>query len=384
MDRRWVARVSSAGMSAILLASACSSGDGSDMLNGVTAQQNAEAAVFPSSNWTRANPAELGFDAAALEQIAGSAGAETSCLVVTRHGEVAGEWYWNGAGADLPQGAFSVTQAFSATLVGIAQDQGLLDIDDRVADYIPEWDGTPSEDVTIRDILSHVSGRESTNSIGNMDLYNQLLTSPNPGIFAEGLPQEHPPGGVWSQNLPAIELLNPILTAATGEDPAAFAQENLFGPIGATHTRYTQNNNGVTWMHAFMETTCEDAARLGYLLLRHGDWHGTQVLSEDWVDEATNPSQDLNAGFGYMLWLNHPGSLVSIDNVRTPDYDEPSDEQLVPDAPEDMFWAIGLGGQIIQVDPETDTVVVRLGTPDGDEATNMQLVTRMVTEGLTQ
>lgn len=383
MNRRWVARVLSAGMSAMLLASACSSGGGSDMLDGVASQQNPESAVFPISNWARANPAELGFDSARLDQIASDAGPETNCIVVTRHGEVAGEWFFNGTSAETPIGAFSATQAFSATLVGIAQDKGLLDIDDRVSDYIPEWQGTPSEDVTIRDILSHTSGRESTNSIGNLDLYNQLISAPNPGLFAESLPQEHAPGGVWSQNLPAIELLNPILTAATGQDPAQFAQENLFEPIGATHTRYTQNNNGVTWMHAFMQTTCEDAARLGYLFLRHGNWNGTQVVSEEWVDEATSPSQELNAGFGFMWWLNHPGSLVSIDNVRTPDYDEPSDEQLVPDAPEEMFWALGLGGQLIQVDPATDTVVVRLGSPEGDEATNMQLVTRMVTEGLT-
>jgi CubicO group peptidase (beta-lactamase class C family) len=140
-----------------------------------------------------------------------------------------------------------------------------------------------------------------------------------------------------------------------------------------------KNGTGVTWMHAFLETTCRDAARFGYMYLRNGNWDGTQVVSEAFVEEATHPSQDLNAGWGYMWWLNQPGSLVSVDNMLTPDYEEPSNLKLVPDAPDDMYWALGFGGRVIQVHPGTDTVVVRLG--DGDEAANMRQVTRLITEG---
>jgi CubicO group peptidase (beta-lactamase class C family) len=241
--------------------------------------------------------------------------------------------------------------------------------------------GTDSEAVTIRQILAHTSGRTSTNSIGNAELHDRLIRSENPGQMAIGLEQVHEPGTVWSQNLPAIELLNPILTAATGQDPADYAQEKLLGPIGATHTKFNKTNTGVTWMHSFLETTCEDAARFGYLILRKGNWNGTQIVSEEWVEEATSPSQEFNPGWGFLWWLNQPGSLVSIDNVLTPDYDEPSDLKLVPDAPDSMYWGLGFQGRLIQIDPATDTVVVRLGT--GDEAQNMQEVVRLVTETMT-
>jgi CubicO group peptidase (beta-lactamase class C family) len=107
-------------------------------------------------------------------------------------------------------------------------------------------------------------------------------------------------------------------------------------------------------------------------------------VSEEFIEEATNPSQDLNRGWGYMWWLNHPGSLVSIENVLTPDYNEPDDLQVAPNAPPDMYWALGLGGRFIQVHPATDTVVVRLGGSqrEGAEADNMQLVTRVVTDAM--
>jgi CubicO group peptidase (beta-lactamase class C family) len=351
-------------------------------LGDLAAAERAESAVFPGATWTQGDPQELGFDAAKLEEIAQGADPQTFCMIVTRHGEVAGEWYYGDATAETATNVMSVTQAYTSTLVGIAQDEGYLDIDDKVSKYIPEWVGTDSEDVTIRQILEHTTGRESTNSVGNSDLHERLVTSPDPGRMAIGLTQDHPPGTVWSQNLPAIELLNPILTAATGQDPADFAQEKLFGPIGATHTTMGKTGAGVTTMHAFLTTTCQDAARLGYLFLRQGNWNGTQVVSKEWVEEATQPSQEFNAGWGFMWWLNKPGSLVSIDNVVTPDYNEPADLQLVPEAPEDMYWALGLGGQLTQVDPATDTVVVRLG--GGDEATNMQDVVSVVTEAIVE
>jgi CubicO group peptidase (beta-lactamase class C family) len=381
MDRRWLARVS-VGISAALLAS-CSEPD-PNLWENMAAREQAANAVFPAANWSEAQPREVGFDSAALDRVAESADPSTSCLVVIRHGEIVYENYWNGFTPESTAPVFSVTQSYTSTLVGIAQDEGLLDIDDSVAEYIPEWAGTPSEEVTIRDILSHVSGRRSTNSLGDRNLYNAMLGSPDPSRFAIGLTQDHPPGEVWSQNLTALELLNPILQAATGMDPAAYAQEKLFAPIGATNTRFKQNANNYTWVHNFVETSCRDAARFGYLFLRRGEWDGTQVVSEDWVQEATSPSQNLNEGFGFIWWLNRPGSLVSIDNVVTPDYNEPSDQKLVPDAPETMYWGLGLSGQLVQVDPATDTVVVRLGAPteEGAEATAMDLVTSVVTEGL--
>lgn len=383
MDRRWVARVSRVGISALLIAAACSDG-GSEIAERLAAQQAAANAVYPGANWAQGNAEELGFNPSTLEEIAAQADPQTNCLLVTRHGEIVGEWYYNGWDENSTELVMSVTQAYASTLVGIAQDEGHLDVDDRVSQYIPEWTGTPSADVTIRDLLSHTSGRESTNSIGNTQLHQALITAPDPGRFAVGLSQDHPRGTVWSQNLPAIELLNPILQAATGRDPAEYAQEKLFDPIGADHTRFTQNGAGFTWMHSFLETSCRDAARFGYLFLRQGNWNGNQVVSSDWVNEATNPSQDLNRGWGHLWWLNEPGSLVSIDNVLTPDYEEPSDLRLVPEAPEDMYWALGFQGRFIQVHPATDTVVVRLGgsEQEGQEAENMQLVTRMVTEAL--
>ena len=114
-----------------------------------------------------------------------------------------------------------------------------------------------------------------------------------------------------------------------------------------------------------IESTCRDMARFGLLILSQGQWAGKQIVSKAWVQEATGkPSTTLVANYGYLWWLNHEGPLANPSIATDPT--EPTGPTLngrvAPGAPDDMFWAIGAGNQIIQIDPGSKTVVVRLGT----------------------
>jgi CubicO group peptidase (beta-lactamase class C family) len=135
-------------------------------------------------------------------------------------------------------------------------------------------------------------------------------------------------------------------------------------------------------MAAFLQTTCQDAARFGHLLLHNGNWDGTQIVPEAWVTEATQPSQELNRGYGYLWWLN---TRRHLDAAVAEAIDaDPDAAQAVPGAPEDMYWAIGAFGQVVQIDPGSDTVVVRFGAGANiyDYAT-LVLTARVVTDALT-
>jgi CubicO group peptidase (beta-lactamase class C family) len=107
-------------------------------------------------------------------------------------------------------------------------------------------------------------------------------------------------------------------------------------------------------------------ARFGVLMLDRGLWGGKRIVSRSWVEQATGMSSSkLNAGYGYLWWLNHKGVIedvlaaTSLQQAR-----HATRGRLVPGAPDGMYWALGLGNQIIQIDPGTKTVVVRLGTAD--------------------
>ncbi len=68
--------------------------------------------------------------------------------------------------------------------------------------------------------------------------------------------------------------------------------------------------NTLTFMG--LQTTCLDLARFGYLMLQGGTWDGEQVVSADFVEQATAVSStELNAGYGYLFWLNHRGRIGS-------------------------------------------------------------------------
>jgi CubicO group peptidase (beta-lactamase class C family) len=329
----------------------------------LAASASAAPSATPGAAWQRVSPASVGLDAAKLNQIAARAGkARSNCLVVVRDGKLAGEWYFRGTGPSTTQDVFSATKSVASTLVGIAQDDGELSIHDSASKWIPQWQGTPSAAVTVRDLLSMDSGRDWS----TLSDYLGLLAARDRTAFAIGLGQAAAPGTVWAYNNSAVQTLDRVLREATHESVVTFAEQRLFGPLGMTHTRMATDRAGNAQMFEGIHSTCRDMARFGVLMLNRGLWDGKRIVSSSWVEQATGPSSSrLNAAYGYLWWLNHEGvvadvlAATSLQQAR-----RATKGRLVPGAPDGMYWALGLGDQIIQVDPGTRTVVVRLGAAD--------------------
>lgn len=324
---------------------------------------DAASPVNPGATWQKATPASVGLDPAKLGQIAARARrGKSNCLVVVRDGKLAGEWYFRGTRPNTTQDVFSATKSIASTLVGIAQDDGDLHIADRAATWIPQWKRTPSRSVTVRDLLSMDSGRQWSPFID----YVRLLTARDRTDFAVALSQSAAPGTVWAYNNSAVQTLDRVLQNATGTSPVAFAEQRLFMPLGMAHTSMSTDAAGNAQMFEGVRSTCRDLARFGVLMLDHGTWNGRQIVSPAWVHAATGVSSTvLNAGYGYLWWLNHKGVVASVlaaTSLRGARH--AARGRLVPGAPDGMYWALGLGNQLIQVDPGTRTVVVRLGTAD--------------------
>jgi CubicO group peptidase (beta-lactamase class C family) len=323
----------------------------------------ARPAPTAGATWRHVGPKRAGLAPAALQRIAGAAErGHSTCLVVARDARLAGEWDFAGRTPVSAQDVFSVTKSVTSTLVGIAQDRGDLRVGDRAAKYIPAWRHTPAAEVTIRDLLANDSGRQWSPLID----YRQLLAAPDRTAFAIGLGQASPPGTVWAYNNSAIQTLERVLEAATGRDVARYAQRRLFGPLGMRHTEMTRDRAGNPQTFEGVRSTCRDLARFGTMMLDRGRWGRTRIVSRRWVDAATGRSSTrLNAAYGYLWWLNRYGHIAADPLVATSlSAADPQATQgrLVADAPHDLYWALGLGNQIVQVDPGSRTVTVRLGT----------------------
>jgi len=313
----------------------------------------------PGEKWSMINPAEAGFDPGKLTKLDELLAANRStCEVVTRDGKVVHQKYWNGSEADTKKPVFSITKSFTSLLVGIAADQGKLSIDDKASKYIPQWVGTASEDVTIRNLLSNDSGRHwdfETDYIG------MATSAGDKTAFAIALKQDAKPGTVWVYNNSAIQTLSAVLRKATGKEPAVYASEKIFQRLGMNDTSWLPDRSSHTSTYAGISSTCR-------MTMRHGEWNGKQIVPAAYLAEATGRSSTkLNAAYGLLWWVNRDGPILgALTASGSPGADRARVGQLAPRAPDDAYWALGFGEQIVSVVPSKGIVAVRMGLNPAD------------------
>jgi CubicO group peptidase (beta-lactamase class C family) len=311
--------------------------------------------VYPDFAWAVEAPEAHGLDSILLEEAADFAEVYASnCFVVIRDGVIVGEWYWNGWDESKEQNVFSVTKSIASALVGIAQERGDLDVTEKASAYITDWVGTPSEDVTIQNLISNDSGRHWDFVT---DYVQMAIRAADKSALAVALGQQDTPGTVWKYNNSAIQTLEPILNLATRMDVADYAEQMLFKPLGMASS-FGRDAVGNPMTFAGAECSCRDLARFGYLYLRRGRWSGgRQIVPEDWVEASIQPSTSLNSAYGYMWWLNQEGPWVA---PSVPGHEE-GEGKPMKNLPENVYGANGAFNQIIFVDPDTDVVFTRIG-----------------------
>ncbi|WP_370616278.1 serine hydrolase domain-containing protein [Mumia sp. Pv 4-285] len=364
-----------AATAAVLVLSACSAGGRAASPDaapdasaaGTATPPTAVGPEVPGEDWTRTPADSAGFDGTALRALdreLDSLG--SSCLVVTRHGELVHEAYFGGSDDQAMGAAFSVTKSFTSLLVGIAADEGLLDLDDRASDYIPQWRRTPAAGVTIRDLLANVSGRHWDFTT---DYQEMAIGAADKTAFAIGLAQDAPPGTVWRYNNAAIQTLEAVLSRATGTTPAEYAREKLFAPMQMSRTSWGADAADNTTMFSGINASCLDLARLGVLMLNDGSWGGEQIVSKEYVAAATGRSSSrLNAAYGLLWWVNRKGPVLGALTATGGSEDTAAARaaRLAPGVPADAFWALGLAKQIVAVVPSEGIVAVRMGAAPQD------------------
>lgn len=345
---------------------------------------DAEPGSERPSAWPTVDARKAGLRPAALSRLARQArGMRSTCYLVAREGRLVAEWDWRATSPDQPREVFSITKSVLSALVGIAEDDGLLRLDDRAARWIPAWRGSASAEVTVRDLLTNTSGRRWS---AESD-YQRLVGAQDRTRYAIGLDQQHPPGETWAYNNAAIQTLDRVLSEATGGTTADYAREHLFDPLGMDDSRLTTDASGRSTNVFFgMQTTCRDLARFGQLYLDGGRAGDDRILPHRYVDASVGePGSPHNAAYGFLWWLNRPGTLRSpldeVDAAGRPV--DPRTGQLAPGAPSDAYAAQGLGGQTLLVDPGSGTLVVRLGLlPRGTDAYGIGDAARVLTDAL--
>lgn len=251
-------------------------------------------------------------------------------------------WYWASAGKTL-----------SSFLVGIAQEEGFLNVNDTTSDYLGSgWTySSPEEEekITIWNQLTMTSGLDDGVS-------NPFCSDDSCLIYLAD------PETRWAYHNAPYTLLRPVLENATGQGINIYANQRLLNPIGMDGVF-----SYVGYDNVFSSTT-RSMARFGLLIQNNGEWDGTQILSdEDYFSQLVNTSQALNESYGYLWWLNGKSSFM------LPGTQFVFDGSLFPNAPNDVIAALGKNGQIINVVPSENMVWVRMGNASSTELVETNL-----------
>lgn len=314
---------------------------------GTTAAQSVYYPPLIGNTWETVDPASLGWctdELPALLDFLDST--NTKAFLVLKDGRIVLEHYFGTFTADSSWYWASAGKSLTAFLVGLAQQQGHLDIDEPSSTYLGAgWTScTPEQEaaITIRDQMSMTTGLDDTD--GQFD-----CTDP------ECLTYLTDPGTRWSYYNAPYTLLDGVLEGATGQTLNSYVFSNLTATTGITGLFVESGFNNVFISRA------RSMARFGLLAMSGGSWNGTPILSDNaYFTAMTTPSQALNPAYGYLWWLNGQSSYL------LPGVDFLLPGPLMPDAPSDIYAAIGKNGQLINVSPSTGLVVVRMGNlPDG-------------------
>ena len=286
---------------------------------------------YPDSQWDTGVPEDFGLDSArlkaAVDEIYGIE--KRYGVLVIKDGVIIHEKYRRGANA--VNKIFSLTKGFGATLIGIAQQQGMLSVHDKISDWLPVHHPEITADAEIRHVLNMTAS-------------------------------EAPAGNRWRYNSNFIlNSLTGILWLASGRTPVEFYREFLKEPLQLSFD-WPSNPRG--WIQIgsqgplpVIETDHRDIARLGLLWLNQGSWGSEQILGADFVSEALTPAfPEANGAYGYLWWLNSNQGIW-----RTTGGHSGTESRWFPEADENVFMALGAHGKVMIVVPDHNLIMVSMG-----------------------
>jgi CubicO group peptidase (beta-lactamase class C family) len=283
-------------------------------------------------------------------------------LIVIQHGHTVLERYARGDGPDERHRIYSGTKGLWCVAALAAQTDGLLSLDDRVCETIPEWRGVPGRDqVTIRELLNFTAGVDP-----GFELHEDGV--PDRDGLALALPQVSPPGDSFIYGPGQIQVFGEVLRRKLaggerrvgGESPWHYLQRRVLKPLGLGSPPHKVDTHGNPLMATGVQLTAREWARFGEFLLADGKG----VLPAGALDECLHGTAR-NPAFGMGFWLNRAapsGRVVNVEDNLTPKWyrEDWRCACLSHEAPRDMFVSLGSMGQRLYVMPSLDMVVVRL------------------------
>ena len=306
---------------------------------------HAQSLYFPptaGNTWDTISPQSLGYCQSKIDSLyAFLDTTNTKAFILLKDGKIVLEKYFGTHTQSSVWQWASAGKTITSFIVGIAQQEGHLSINDTTSTYLGQgWtDCTPAQEerITIRHQLTMTSGLDDGVTDPFCTLDNCLIYNADAGTR-------------WAYHNGPYTLLDGVVENAAGQTLNSFTTQKLKSPTGMTGTFAPVGYNNVFFSNA------RSMARFGLLILNNGNWNGNQILTDTaYFNQMTTTSQTLNKSYGYLWWLNGK------QNFMIPSSQIVFPGSLIPNAPSDMISAMGKGGQFLNVIPSQNMVWVRMG-----------------------
>lgn len=307
------------------------------------AQENMYFPPIGSTTWETKSVASLGWNETAVEPLlAYLEEKHTKGFIILQNGKIVMENYFNGHSATESWYWASAGKTLTATVVGIAEQEGYLNTNNKVSDYLGTgWTSIPLAKenlITNKHLLTMTSG-----------LNDQLGDAVSP----DNLQYVADAGTRWAYHNVYVKLQD-VVAQASNQTWNSYFNSKLRDKIGMTGLWFSFNNSSV------YRSNTRSMARFGLLALNKGKWENTQVVPQNYMQNATTTSQSINLAYGYLWWLNGKTSF----HLPQSQYQFPGN--LIVTAPADMYCALGKDDQKIYVVPSKKLVIIRMGEAADD------------------
>ncbi len=273
---------------------------------------------------------------------------KTRTVLVAYKNHIIAEEYIKGFTKETPILGWSMTKSVLATLYGILEYKGELDVQQPAP--IPSWQNDERKNITLNHLLRMQSGlawEEDYTKIS--DVTRMLFLDEDMTVAQEDKEAIAQPTEIWNYSSGTTNLLSGILRDRfkTQQEYLDFPYTALVDKIGMHSMIIETDMKGNYVGSSYGWATTRDWAKFGLLYLNKGNWNGEQLFDASWVDYITTPTKLSEGTYGAHFWLNAQGKY--------------------PDVPKDLYSANGYQGQYVFIIPSKDLVVVRTGLAEYPE-----------------
>jgi len=278
----------------------------------------------------------------------------THDIIIMRHGKIVFEKYWEPFHHDFLHRMYSVTKSFVSLAIGFLQQDGMIDLDDKIAKYFPDEIKNQTDENMKNQTIRHMLMMSTAKSPRGW--FTARTDDRVRFYFENDSEQTRPSGTTFEYDSTGSFIMAALVERLTGKTFIDYLREKLFNKIGVSKEAYCLKcPGGHSWGDSALICTAEDLLRTALFCMNKGKWNGEQILNEEYITAATSTQINNDQfvrnganrfGYGYQFW--------SCRDSKT-------------------FCMIGMGDQLAVCVPEKDMILIYNGDNQGVEGSHTDI-----------